>query len=305
MKLATSHRIALLLSAATIALTAVAPPWTYVDETPGRPAGFSWLWSPPGKSPCRKAPTANDLEWAHEHPEATPYFSKAFGCNPDETEDRVAELAWPTIALEWTAVLLVGGLTVAGLQRRTRKRASGKRPQSFNSSATVCSQSDVSADVAPTQQEDTSGRQILTVQPAEQQTITARTSEVKTAPFRPVNPSSLPPQPGEKRLTIPEQIFIILLPGIGLILALVALIRGQHFRAGRIATIAFSTLVIQGVLLTVAHSPRTTVPVPAPTPTVTVRPQLKIGPLVTTEPFIRELLLDVPEEAQKPSRAKD
>jgi hypothetical protein len=197
MKLSKSQRIALLVAAATIALSAFAPPWKYVDETPARPAGFRWLWSPPGKSLCRSAPSAEDLTYVKEHPETTAQFSKYFGCNPDETEDRVAELSWPTIALEWAAVLLVGGLTVAGLQRGTRKKASGEPPHALDSTETLHPQRDVSANRTPTQQTDASIGPILTGQSAEQQPMRANVSEA--AGLQPVNPSRLPPPPGEKR----------------------------------------------------------------------------------------------------------
>jgi hypothetical protein len=131
MTLTNAQRIMLALSAAVVAATIVLPPWRYVDIPSGDVAGYSWIWSPIGRSPCRTAPSSTDLDYVRGHPDAAKKFAERFRCTPDQAEERPSDvpsdIAWNILYLEWIAILLAGGLTVLSLHRRACNTDPGVR----------------------------------------------------------------------------------------------------------------------------------------------------------------------------------
>jgi hypothetical protein len=130
--IAKGQRVALLLSAAAIIATVLMPPWKYIDVSPAYFAGYSWLWAPMGRSPCRIQPTAEILNAFRERPQELATFTELFGCRPDQVA-RPSDIAWNALALEWAAILLVSGLVVASLHGRARNNMPEPATQSSRS----------------------------------------------------------------------------------------------------------------------------------------------------------------------------
>ena len=118
------QRVALLLAAAAVFATVVLPPWKYVGYPMTIVAGYSWIWSPIGQSPCRLHPTTEDLDALRARPEHLPEFTRYFGCGPDQVDEQPSDIAWHLLAIEWAAILLVAGLVVASLHRWPRATVS-------------------------------------------------------------------------------------------------------------------------------------------------------------------------------------